>query len=221
MPVICPAIMPTSDDPVAFREMMERLGPISPRCQIDLMDGQFAPHHNTEPADIWWPEGKEVDIHLMYLYPAEAVQTLLTKRPSLIIIHAEAHGDLPEVMRQIQEAGVKAGVALLRTTSVEDARELIEIADHVLLFGGELGGDGEAELAALDKVAAVRAIHDDLSDDEDARIELGWDGGANASNVVLIAGAGIDVINVGGALRNTDNPEYVYHQLTSLLGYSA
>lgn len=216
MAIICPTIMPTSDSPEAFTEMMQRLGVLAPRLQIDLMDGQFAPHHNTIPDHVWWPEGKKADIHLMYLHPEEAVRELLLKHPNMIIIHAEAHGDLPEIMQEIQEAGVKAGVALLRTTNVEDARELIEIADHVLVFGGELGGDGVAELAALDKVSQIRAMRDDIFDQEVARIEIGWDGGANKGNVVLLAGSGIDVINVGGALRNADDPADMYHELVSL-----
>lgn len=218
MAIICPTIMPTSDSPEAFTVMMQRLGVLAPRLQIDLMDGQFAPHHNTIPDHVWWPEGKRADIHLMYLHPEEAVRELIMKQPNMIILHAEAHGDLPEIMREIQEAGVKAGVALLRTTNVEDARELIEIADHVLLFGGELGGDGVAELGALDKVARIREIHENISDDEDARIEIGWDGGANEGNVLLLAGSGIDVINVGGALRNAEEPAYVYRKLVSLAG---
>lgn len=208
--------MPTSDDPHVFRTLMEQFGSLAPRLQIDLMDGQFAPHHNTDPSQIWWPEGVQADIHLMYLYPEEAVRTLLTLHPHMIIIHAEAHGNLPEILGEIQEAGVKAGVSLLRTTLADDARELIEIADHVLLFGGELGGDGVAELAALDKVSHVRDIHVNLSDDEDARVELGWDGGANEGNVVLLAGSGIDVINVGGALRHAENPAYTYERLVAL-----
>lgn len=216
MAIICPTIMPTSDSPEAFTEMMQKLGVLAPRLQIDLMDGQFAPHHNTIPDHVWWPEGKKADIHLMYLHPEEAVRELLLKRPHMIIIHAEAHGDLPEVMREIQEAGVKAGVALLRTTSPDDAQELIEIADHVLIFGGELGGDGVAELAALDKVSQIRKIKDNLFDDEDARIEIGWDGGANKDNVVLLAGSGIDVINVGGALRHAEDVAGMYHKLVAL-----
>jgi ribulose-phosphate 3-epimerase len=218
MAIICPTIMPTSDSPEAFTSMMQRLGVLAPRLQIDLMDGQFAPHHNTIPDHVWWPEGKKADIHLMYVHPEEAVRELLLKHPNMIIIHAEAHGDLPEIMREIQEAGVKAGIALLRTTNVEDARDLIEIADHVLLFGGELGGDGVAELGALDKVAQIRALRDNISDDEDARIEIGWDGGANEDNVLLLAGSGIDVVNVGGALRNATDPVHVYRKLVGLAG---
>ena len=201
--------MPLSDNPHDFRNMMERLGVLSSRVQVDLMDGQFAPRHNTDPSELWWPEGKQVDIHLMYLYPAEAVRVLVTLRPHLIIVHAEAAGDVTEVMRQIQEAGVKVGVALLRTTVVDDARELINLADHVLLFGGELGNDGVAELAALDKVPQVRAIKPE--------VEIGWDGGANETNVAFIAGAGVDVINVGGALRRAENPAEVFRGLQELV----
>lgn len=216
MAIICPTIMPTGNSPEAFTEMMQRIGVLAPRLQIDLMDGVFAPHHNTIPDHVWWPQGKLADIHLMYQHPEEAVRELLLKRPNMIIIHAEAQGDLPEIMQEIQEAGVKAGVALLRTTNVEDAHDLIQIADHVLLFGGELGGDGVAELGALDKVAQIRELRDNISDDEDARIEIGWDGGANEDNALLLAGSGIDVINVGGALRNTEEPAYVYRKLVSL-----
>lgn len=215
--IICPTIMPTGNSPEVFSEMMQRIGTLAPRIQIDLMDGVFAPHHNTIPDHVWWPEGKLVDIHLMYLYPAEAVRELLLKRPHMIIIHAEAHGDLSGVMREIQEAGAKVGVALLRTTNVDDARDLIQIADHVLLFGGELGGDGIAELGALDKVPLIHRIRDNLFDNEDARIEIGWDGGANESNALLLAGSGIDVINVGGALRNAERPTEVYSKLVSLV----
>lgn len=209
MSAICPTVMPLSDDAADFKSMMERLGALAPRIQVDLMDGQFAPHHNTEPSDLSWPEDKKVDVHLMYLYPSEAVLALISLRPNTIIVHAEAAGDVLEVMRQIQEAGIKAGVALLRTTPVDDARDLIRIADHVLLFGGELGSDGVAELAALDKVPEVRAIKPE--------VEIGWDGGANETNVAFIAGGGIDVINVGGALRRADNPAAVYRHLQELV----
>lgn len=217
MTVVCPTIMPTSDDAHVFRNIMERLGGLGPRIQIDLMDGQFAPHRNTEPSNLWWPDGVKADIHLMYLHPEEALGDLLQLQPHLIILHAEAEGDLTERIRQIQSAGVKAGVALLRASLVEDYKELIRLADHVLLFGGELGGDGAAELSALDKVAEVRALFSNLSDDEDASVEIGWDGGANQDNIRRIADAGIDVINVGGALRKAEDPSRVYQELCQLL----
>lgn len=205
---VCPAIMPKTDDPDDFREMMVRLGSIAPRLQVDLMDGEFAPNRNTSPDEVWWTEGKIVDIHLMYLYPEEAVRVLLTKHPHMIILHAESQGDLQGLMNEIKEAGVSTGIAMLRTTPVEDAHELIEMADHVLLFGGELGNNGVAELSSLDKIPSIRQIH--------PGVEVGWDGGANESNMALICGAGVDIVNVGGALRDAEDPQYTYERLLTL-----
>jgi ribulose-phosphate 3-epimerase len=208
MSIVVPAVMPTGDEPQLFHDQMDRLGLLGRRVQIDLMDGDFAPHHNTDPSDIWWPEGSVADIHLMYRYPREAVRELIEKRPSLIILHVEIEDDVLELLHVIHEAGIQAGVALLRTTPVEENRRYIEQADHVLLFAGELGGDGTAELSVLDKVSEVRAIK--------PGVEVGWDGGANETNIHQLVAGGVDVINVGGALRKAETPRVVFDRLVSL-----
>lgn len=208
MSIVVPAVMPTGDEPQLFHDQMDRLGLLGRRVQIDLMDGDFAPHHNTDPSDIWWPEGSVADIHLMYRYPREAVRELIEKRPSLIILHVEIEDDVLELLHVIHEAGIQTGVALLRTTPVEENRRYIEQADHVLLFAGELGGDGTAELSVLDKVSEVRAIK--------PGVEVGWDGGANETNIHQLVAGGVDVINVGGALRKAETPRVVFDRLVSL-----
>lgn len=209
MAIICPTIMTTSDDPHVFRAMMERIGGLGQRVQVDLMDGDFAPHHNISPEAIWWPEGVMADVHLMYQYPRLAVEQLISLRPHTIILHAESRDDLVDLFSIIHESGIKTGLALLRTTDVSEARSLIEQVDHVMIFGGDLGADGQGELAALDRVSDVRAIN--------PSVEVGWDGGANQSNVQRISKAGVDVINVGSALRNSEDPKSVYDHLVSLV----
>ena len=44
-------------------------------------------------------------------------------------------------------------------------------------------------------------------------LEIGWDGGANLSNVRAIAHAGVEVINVGSAITNADDPAEMYQAL--------
>ena len=44
-------------------------------------------------------------------------------------------------------------------------------------------------------------------------IEIGWDGGANLSNVRALAHAGIDVINVGSAITQATDPAAMYQSL--------
>lgn len=201
--------MSTTDDPHQFRAIMERVGGFAHRIQIDLMDGDFAPHHNIAPDAIWWPEGKVADVHLMYRNPADVIDSLIGLHPSMIIVHAEANGDLIDIMRRIKEADIRVGVAFLRTTDIYAYRALVEQADHVMLFGGELGGDGHGELASLEEhVSAVRDIN--------PQVELGWDGGANESNIERIRDASVNVIVVGAALRYAASPEEEFKKLSTL-----
>ncbi|MGB3023409.1 MAG: hypothetical protein WBB39_01245 [Candidatus Saccharimonadales bacterium] len=207
--VIVPSVTPNTPDPHVFREQMERVS-FAPRVQIDLMDGDFAPNKNLNPVQVWWPDGIQADIHLMYDHPVMHVETLISLKPHLIIIHAEAQTDVEALIVHIKKFGLKAGVGLLADTSVESAHGCIAVADHVLLFAGKLGSfGGQADLAVLDKISQIRAIRPD--------IEIGWDGGANESNVAQLAEAGVNVIDVGGAIQRSERPEAVYNLLNDLI----
>ena len=46
-------------------------------------------------------------------------------------------------------------------------------------------------------------------------VEIGWDGGANLSNIRALAHADLDVINVGSALSTAENPAEVFQQLVA------
>lgn len=210
MSIICPTVTPSTADPHVYREQIERVAPLSDRIQIDLMDGDFAPNKNTNPIQVWWPDNVHPDIHLMYRRPLEQIETLVSLRPAMVILHAEAEGDLVGMIKHLQKLGIKAGVALLKITQPSEAAELIAIADHVLIFSGELGFfGGQVDLAMLGKVTGIKAIN--------PAIEIGWDGGANESNVASLAEGGIDVINVGGAIQRATNPQRAYDTLVAKL----
>lgn len=206
MSQICPTVTPSTPDPHLYREQIERIS-WAPRIQIDLMDGVFAPNKNTNPVQIWWPEAINADIHLMYQKPSEHLETLVSLSPHLIILHAEAEGDIVQMMQHIQKFGLMAGVALLADTAVASAQPAIEAADHILLFAGRLGYfGGEADLDVLEKVAQIRALN--------PRIEIGWDGGANLSNVRQLAAGGVDVINCGSSIQRSPDPRAAYDELS-------
>ncbi len=209
MSVVCPTVTPSSDDPHEYREQIERIAPFATRIQVDLMDGDFASPKNINPIQVWWPETVDmVDIHLMYRHPLAHLETLVSLRPHLVIIHAEAEGDLLGMMTHLQGLGIQAGVALLQDTVPAEKRELIAAADHVLLFMGKLGSfGGQADLQLLPKVAEVKAINPSA--------EIGWDGGANQDNAFDLAQGGIDVINVGGAIQKAADPHAAYATIVS------
>lgn len=206
--VVCPSVTPGTSDPHLFREQIERVS-FAKRIQIDLMDGKFAPHKNLNPIQVWWPEGTLADIHLMYQEPHEALETLISLKPHLIILHAEADGNIEEYLRHIQRFGVKAGIALLADTPVDQAHGCISIANHVLLFSGTLGSfGGTVDRTILQKIPHIRAIRPE--------IEIGWDGGANPDTIKELITAGITVVNVGAAIQRSVQPRKAYDDLVAI-----
>ena len=205
MAVICPTVL--ADTPDSFAEQLAKVVPLSKRIQIDLADGDFAPHHTIPPSRVYIPEGTQADIHLMYRYPVKEVMDLISLKPNMVIMHVEAEGSMHFDMLEFQHVGIKAGIALLPESEPAYFEELIKQADHVLIFGGTLGSfGGSADLAQLNKVQKIKQIN--------PKAEIGWDGGANADNVQRIADAGVDVINVGGAIQRAPDPTAAYAALS-------
>lgn len=205
MSIICPTVLAQNE--ADFAAQFKRIEPFARRVQIDLGDGDFTAA--TVPLEkVWWPQGIVADIHLMYKRPLEHIETLVSLAPSLVIIHAEAEGDLVGMLQHLQTCGISPGVALLQDTPVSKVEQLLAVADHALIFSGSLGSfGGNADLALLEKVEQIRTLRPD--------IEIGWDGGANAENAVRLVMGGIDVINVGGAIQKAGDPQAAYDTLVA------
>lgn len=209
MPVICPTVL--AGNAHTFRQQMERVAAFSHRIQIDLMDGQFAPHKSVELEKIWWPVGVAADLHLMYKRPDQHLDTILRLKPSLVIIHAESDGDFHAFHDALKQAGIKVGVALLKDTPVSKIEPVLHSLDHVLIFSGDLGSfGGRADLDLLSKVHAIKFQH--------RNIEIGWDGGVNQHNIQQLAKGGVDVLNVGGFIQRSEHPKDAYATLEELVG---
>ena len=149
MSEIVPTILcETPDD---YKATVERLHPFARRVHIDLTDGEFAPTFTVGVNQIWWPEGWQVDIHAMVAHPSQYVDALIQMKPSSVIFHAEVAEDLLPTLQKLKSVGIKAGVALLKTTVPVMVQPYIENADHVLVFSGNLGHyGGTASLMKLE-----------------------------------------------------------------------
>ncbi len=204
MSTVVPALLAQTKD--EFEVLSARIMPFAHRVHLDLMDGQFAPSVSVPVGDIVLPKEWEVDIHVMYAQPDDYLKSIIDLKPSMIIIHSESQGELLKTVETIHKAGIKAGVALLRPTVPEDMAGLIAVADHVLVFSGNLGEyGGTANMLQIEKIRLIRAIN--------PVIEIGWDGGANVSNAYTLSLGGVDVVNVGNALVNATDPVETYRQL--------
>ncbi len=203
---IVPAIL--TDNKQDFRAQIERINVFTRRVQIDVTDGIFAPTQTLDITNIWWPKNWDADVHLMAARPSEQLDTILKLSPSLCILHAEASEDLLPSFQALKDAGIKTGVALLPSTFPGNVKPYIDFVDHVLIFAGQLGMQGHpADLMQMEKIPLVRNMKPE--------VEIGWDGGANMTNVRALAHADLDVINVGGAISQAENPAAAFEELVA------
>ncbi|HEY5695398.1 MAG TPA: hypothetical protein VIQ80_01035 [Candidatus Saccharimonadales bacterium] len=206
MSTIAPTLL--AETPDDYKAMVERIHPFAKRVHVDICDGEFAPTFTIGAAQVWWPQEWMVDIHAMVARPSEHLETLISLKPHLIIFHAETQEDIVPVLQHVKQFGIKAGIAMLRSTVPSTVAPAIQAADHVMIFSGELGKyGGTASLMQLEKVRLIKAIRQD--------IEIGWDGGANVENAYSLSQGGVDVLNVGGAIAKADDPQAAYNALVA------
>jgi ribulose-phosphate 3-epimerase len=198
----------TTADPAVYRSQMERINLFSHHVHIDVTDGVFAKNQTIRLGDVAWPQGWQADLHLMVAEPSKCVGDVIRKMPSLCSFHAEVQEDLTPSFAALKEKGIKTGLVLLQSTFPGAVKQYIEMVDHVLIFAGQLGMQGgTADMMQMEKIALIRAIKPD--------VEIGWDGGANMTNIRALAHADLDIINVGSALAKAENPKAVYEEMVA------
>ena len=203
-------IVPTilSNNKIDYRTQIERINVFTRRVQIDVSDGIFAPTQTLDITNVWWPRNWKADLHLIVAKPSEYLDTILKLNPSLCIMHAEVQEDLTPMIKSLKEHGIRTGIALLPATFPGDVQNYIEEVDHVLIFAGAIGMQGsQADLMQTEKIPLIRAMKPEL--------EIGWDGGANITNIRALAHADLDVINVGSALSQSENPAAIFEELVA------
>lgn len=204
MPVIVPTI--TTDNLEVYNANLVEFSKFCKRVHVDVSDGSLAPTNLLPLSSVHGQEGITLDVHLMSARPSEHLADILKLKPSLCIVHSEVDDDVQTFFNQLKSAGIKTGVALLKTTFPKRVQERIAMSDHVLIFAGQLGSQGGAiDMMQVEKVPLVRALKPDL--------EIGWDGGANLSNIRALAHAGIDVINVGSAITRATDKAAMYQSM--------
>jgi ribulose-phosphate 3-epimerase len=208
MALICPTV--TAYDPHEYRAQIELLEPFAKRMHIDLMDGEFAPHISPNLEQIWWPPNIIADLHLMYHRPMDSLEQVIKLRPNLAVIHFEAEVDHAGFAAELHGQGIKAGLAIVQSTTVGQAIPTMRDFDQVMVYSGNLGEHGGmADLRLLDKVRQIHAQY--------PGIEISWDGGINDQNAKQLVDGGVDVLNVGAFIQKSPDPRTAYKNLVEKL----
>ena len=167
---------------------------------VDVMDGQFVPNITLGPAIVAAIRQATIlplDLHLMIEEPRRFLREFVEAGASIMTVHAEAVRHLHATVAAIQDAGVKAGVALNPATPLSTVEEIVDRLDLLLVMTVNPGFGGQALIpATLEKITRARA----LLDARGARAELEVDGGVKAENVGEVVRRGARVVVAGSAI---------------------
>lgn len=185
---------------------------------IDVMDGQFVPN-----ISFGLPIVKAVrastrailDVHLMMVQPERYIDAFAQAGADVLTIHYEASTHLHRSLTAIQQAGMKAGVALNPHTPTALLADVLECVDLVCVMTVNPGFGGQTFIpSALNKVKSLVQM----------RREGGYgflievDGGVRPEQGDVLRSTGVDVAVAGHALFSAADPAAVVSELKGASG---
>lgn len=173
---------------------------------LDVMDGVFVPNISfgfpvlEQVATLCT---KPLDVHLMIVEPQKFIPEVKALGAHTMNVHYEVCQHLNKVVRDIQLAGMKAGVTLNPHTPVSLLEDIVADVDLVLLMSVNPGFGGQSFIEnTYAKVAQLKELI--LRRNSNALIQV--DGGVSNKNANKLYEAGADVLVAGNYVFRSENP---------------
>jgi len=178
---------------------------------IDIMDGHFVPNLSFGPATVKWIDKITTlaqDVHLMVEEPQKYLDAFIKAGASSLTLHVESKGNLKELLAQIKNAGLSAGVSIKPDTKPQDIEQFLDIIDLVLVMTVYPGFGGQAFLQSAPK--QIREVKNLI---QGRQIWLEVDGGINKDTVKIAKENGADAFVAGNALFGASDIKQAYKDL--------
>ena len=173
---------------------------------VDVMDGHFVPNITLGPPVLKCVRKATrltLDVHLMIMDPDRYAPLFIEAGADQVSVHQETCPHLDRTLRQIQAAGVPAGVVLNPSTPVTMLEDVLEVADFVLIMSVNPGFGGQRLIPrALDKIRWLKERRAELG----LKYAIEIDGGVNHDNLADVVRAGCDWVVTGATVFDSPDP---------------
>lgn len=170
---------------------------------LDIMDGHFVPNITFgAPVIKMLRKVTKVpfDVHLMIENPDKYIKDFVEAGADIITVHQEASIHLHRTLQHIKSFGLKAGVALNPSTSIENIRYIIDNIDMVLIMTVNPGYGGQYFIEQMkDKIVDLR----DLINSRNLDVDIQVDGGIKLDNIKVVESYGANIFVAGSAIFNS------------------
>tara|TARA_B100000029_G_scaffold243632_2_gene240876 strand:- start:857 stop:1522 length:666 start_codon:yes stop_codon:yes gene_type:complete len=167
---------------------------------IDVMDGHFVPAISFGAPVVRGIRGVTslpLDVHLMIDSVDSQLEAFVSAGANSITVHVEAISDPAATLRKIRELGVRPGLTLRPTTSVDEVLPYLDLIDILLVMTVEPGLGGQELLPEM--LPRIELLSGRLRQIPGESI-LVVDGGLNESTITQAVSAGAQVIVAGSAV---------------------
>ena len=176
---------------------------------LDIMDGTFVPNISfgfpivEAIASI---AERPLDVHLMIVNPENYVDRFAKVGADMLSFHLNATENPAQVLTDIHEKGMKAGLVINPDIPVESLFPYLHQCDFVLLMSVFAGFGGQKFIeSTYDRIRTLKAEIDRQG--LDVKIEI--DGGVCPDNAMKLIEAGAEILVAGSAVFKAENPAEV------------
>lgn len=197
-------IIPTifSHNKKEFDYKLNKLVLIAKKLQIDFMDGVFVPGKSVEPRFI--PDLSEFnnifEAHLMVMNPIGFFEKIKDKGFKKIIFHLESFTSVDSALNFFNDLKKQKIIPVLAVNPLTRLDELIIMSfDFFLIMGVQPGKEKQClKESVFNKISQIKKLN------PGAKIQV--DGGVNPKNSSKLFKAGVDYLNSGSFISESDDP---------------
>ena len=175
---------------------------------IDIMDGHYVPNITFGPnivKSIRNITSKILDVHLMIKPVKPYIKDFINAGSDIISFHPEADSNSIDIISQIKNSNIKAGIAIHPNVAISDISDLLPHINQVIIMTVVPGFGGQKFMK--DQVVKIKDLFE-IRKNKNYTFDISVDGGINDKTGNICKENGVDILAVGSYLLSKNQKDY-------------